>query len=92
MGRRRRSHLRRKARIDRHQGLWATTSERGSAYQAPADFEPSGQEVVEEGGSPEIKSIWGVSRVSGTGREQAPLHSARLRGPPIPVLSGWCYF
>lgn len=51
-----------------------------------------GKESLEEGGSPEIKSIWGVSRVSGTGREQAPLHSARLRGPPIPVLSGWCYF
>lgn len=38
--------------------MWATVSERGSAYQAAEEFEPSGQEVVREGGCPKIKSIW----------------------------------
>lgn len=85
MGHRRCNHFQRKDRIDRHGVMWVTVSERGSAYQASGDFEPSDQEVVGGAGVPlGLSPSGGVGRTSGTGQEQPALHLANLRGPTVP--------
>lgn len=64
--------------------------ERISPQGSRREFEPSGQEVVRRGLPPRLSPSGRVSRVSDSGWEQAPLHLAGLREPPIPVRSGWC--
>lgn len=76
-------------RTDRPGVAWATVSERGSVYQAPADFKPSGQEVV-EGVPVGFSPSGGVSRTSGPGQEPPTPHSANVRAHSQPAQGTCC--